>query len=126
VPLDDGGGFDQHHRVQTARPQAVEPDPEQAVEGEQPKPTRPLTSKNVQLMAESEVLQLQNHPTTEAAGNYRDDETHELEHARDNTAARPKSLDFFAAFGVFSRHNDCAGKSSNLGRAVAGAGPCIC
>jgi hypothetical protein len=48
VPLDDGGRLDQYHRVQTARPQSVEPDPEQAVDREQPGPTRPLATKNVQ------------------------------------------------------------------------------
>jgi hypothetical protein len=56
VPLDDGGGLDQHQRVQTARPYSVEPDPEQAVNREQPGPTRPLAVKNMQLMTEGEVL----------------------------------------------------------------------
>ena len=56
MPLDDRGRLDQHHRVQTARPQSVEPDPEQAVDREQPGPTRPLATKNVQLMTEGEVL----------------------------------------------------------------------
>jgi hypothetical protein len=56
VPLDDGCRLDQNHRVQTARPQTVEPDPEQAVDGEQPRPTRPLAAKNVQLVTEREVL----------------------------------------------------------------------
>jgi hypothetical protein len=69
VPLDDGGRIDQHHRVQTTRPQSVEPDPEQAVKRKQPEPTRPLATQNVQLVTESEVLQLQNNPTTESAGN---------------------------------------------------------
>jgi len=50
VPLDDGGRLDQHHHVQTPRPQSVKPDPEQAVDGEQPEPTRPLAAKNVQLV----------------------------------------------------------------------------
>src|ERR1700730_3130087 len=94
VPLDNGGRLDQHHRVQTARPQSVEPDPEQTVKRKQPEPTRPLATQNVQLVTESEVIQLQNHPTTESAGNNRDDGTHELEHAGDTTAALTKTLDF--------------------------------
>ena len=56
MPLDDGGRFDQHHRFQTARPQSVEPDPEQAIDRKQPWPTRPLATKNVQLMTEGENL----------------------------------------------------------------------
>ena len=56
MPLNDGGGLDQHHRVQTARPYSVEPDPEQAVESEKPGPTRPLAAKNMQLTTKSDVL----------------------------------------------------------------------
>ena len=52
MPLDDGGRLDQNHRLQTARPQSVKPNPEQAVEREQPGPTRPPATKNAQLMAE--------------------------------------------------------------------------
>jgi hypothetical protein len=62
VPLDDGGRLDQHHRVHTARPQAVEPDPEQAVDRKQPKPTRPLAAQHVKLMTESKVLEFQKPP----------------------------------------------------------------
>jgi hypothetical protein len=56
VPLNDGGGLDQDHGVQTARPYSVQPNPEQAVDREQPGPTRALAIKNVQLMMQSEVL----------------------------------------------------------------------
>ena len=56
MPLDDGGWLDQHHRLQATRPQSIKPDPEQAVDREQPGPTRPLATKNAQLMAEGEVL----------------------------------------------------------------------
>ena len=56
MPLNDGGRLDQHHRIQTARLQAVEPDPEQAVDRKQPGPSRPLAAKNVQRMTEGEVL----------------------------------------------------------------------
>jgi hypothetical protein len=48
-----------------------------------------LSTKNVQLVTEGEVLQLQNGPTAESAGKNRDDRTHELEHAADSTAANP-------------------------------------
>src|ERR1700683_3048903 len=56
MPVDDGGRPDQHHRLQTARPQSVEQDPEQAVGREQPGPTRPLATKNAQLMTEGQIL----------------------------------------------------------------------
>ena len=56
VPLDDGGRLDQHHHLQTAWPQSVEQDPEQAVDREQPQPTRLLAAKNMQLMTQGEVL----------------------------------------------------------------------
>src|SRR5208283_4717491 len=56
VPLDDGGRLDQHHHLQTAWPQSVEQDPEQAVDREQPEPTPLLPAKNMQLMMEREVL----------------------------------------------------------------------
>jgi hypothetical protein len=56
VPLDHSCRLDQHHRLQTARPNSVEQDPEQAVESKQPEPTRPLEAKNVQLMTQREVL----------------------------------------------------------------------
>jgi hypothetical protein len=54
--LDDGGRLDHDHRVQAARPYSVEPDPEQAVDRDQVGPTRPLATKNVQLITKSEVL----------------------------------------------------------------------
>ena len=60
MPLDHRRRLNQHHRVQTTRPQSVEPDPEPAVENEQSEPTRPLATKHVQLVTQSEVLQFHN------------------------------------------------------------------
>ncbi len=56
MPLDDGGRFDQHHCFQTARPQSVEAHSEQAIDRKQPRPTRPLATKNMSLMTEGEDL----------------------------------------------------------------------
>ena len=108
MPLDDGGWLDQHHRVQTARPQSIEPDPEQAVDRKQPEPTRPLAAKNVQLMTEGEVLQFHHRPATESAGKPRDDRSLELKHAGDTTAAHPKTLDFslLSEFSVATGSSD--------------------
>jgi hypothetical protein len=59
----------------------------------------------VQLMTEGEDVQFQIHPVTEAAGNNRNDRTHECEYADDIAAVSLKTLGFFAPFGVFSSHN---------------------
>lgn len=102
VPLDDGGRLDQYHRLHGVGPQSVEPDPELAVDCDQPGPTRPLTTKNVQLMTRGYVFQFQDRPATQSAGKNRDDGTHELKHAGDITTANPRTLDFspLAEFSV--------------------------
>ncbi len=94
MPLDHRCRLDQHHRLQTKRPQSVKPDPEQTVDREQPEPTRPLAAKIVQLMTEGEVLQLHNRPTTESAYQPRNDRSLELIHAGETRAANAKTLDF--------------------------------
>ena len=112
MPLDDGGRLDQHHRVQTARPQSVEPDPEQAVDRKQSGPTRPLAAKNVQLMTEGEVLQFHNRPATESAGeNRRRWNARCLSMPSDTMAANPKTLDFSLA-SEFLVGRACASSST--------------
>ena len=69
MPLNDGGGLDQHHRVHTARPYPVEPDPQQAVDRGQPEATRALAAKNMQLMTEGEIFQFHCRPAPQPAGN---------------------------------------------------------
>jgi hypothetical protein len=58
--LDDATGslllLDQHHHLQTAWPQSVKQDPEQAVDREQSEPTRPPPEKNVELVPQSQVF----------------------------------------------------------------------
>jgi len=56
MPLDDGGRLDQDHHLQTAWPQSVKQNPEQAVDREQSKPNRPLPAKNVELVTQGQVL----------------------------------------------------------------------
>jgi hypothetical protein len=108
--------LDQHHRLQTARPQSVEHDPEQPVEGKQPEPTRPLAAKNVQLMTEGEVLQLHNRPATESACKPRNDRSLELIHAGETTAAHAKTLDFslLSEFSVATGENKSDPLSARL------------
>jgi hypothetical protein len=57
MPWDNGGRLDQNHRVQTARPQSMEPDPEHAIDSKESRPPGRCGAKNVQVMTESEVLQ---------------------------------------------------------------------
>ena len=56
MPLNDGGGLDQHHRFQAGRPYSVEPNPEQPIDREEAGSTGPLAAKNLQLMPEGEVI----------------------------------------------------------------------
>jgi hypothetical protein len=67
-----------------------------AVDRKQSRPTRPLATKNVQLVTKGEVLQFQNGPTAESASKNRDDGTPKLMHAGDTTADHRKTLDFSA------------------------------
>ena len=63
-------------------------------------PTRPLAAKNMQLMTEGEVLQFQNRPAAQSAGDQGDDPTREFIHAADITEANPKTL-YFSALSEF-------------------------
>jgi hypothetical protein len=54
----------------------------------------PPSTKDMQLVTEGEVLQLQNDLTAESAGKNRHDRTRKLEHVSDTTVANPRTLDF--------------------------------
>ncbi len=56
MPLDNSGRLDRDQHLQTARPQSVEKDLEQAIESKQTQPSRPMAAKNVQLTTQDEVL----------------------------------------------------------------------
>jgi len=59
MPLDDGCRLDQHHGVEDLRPDSVEPQPEQAVGGEEPRPARALPTQDSHLLSESNELKFQ-------------------------------------------------------------------
>ena len=59
MPLKHGRRFDQHHGVEDLRPNAVEPNLEQPVSGEQPKLTRALPPQDRHLMSQGDELELQ-------------------------------------------------------------------
>ena len=55
-----------------------------------------MATKNMQLMTEGEVLQFQNGPAAEPAGNSGDDEPHMFKHPENTMAVNPKTLGFSA------------------------------
>ncbi len=68
MPMNDSRRFDQNHRFETARPKAIEPDPEQAVAGAKTQPAWALASEHAELMAEGDDLQFQRGSATKAEG----------------------------------------------------------
>jgi hypothetical protein len=58
VPLHHGGWLNQHHHIEAARPQPIQPDPEQAVEREEPRAAGTLAPQDRQLAAERKDLKL--------------------------------------------------------------------
>ena len=72
MPMNDGRRLDQNHRLETARPEAVEPDPEQAVAGAKTQPAGALAPEHAQLMAEGDDLQFQRGSATKAEGQQAD------------------------------------------------------
>jgi hypothetical protein len=66
VPLDHGGWLHQHHRFEATRPHPVEPDPEEAVYGEEPNTTGALAAQDGQLVAQRDDLKLQSRTASAA------------------------------------------------------------
>ena len=59
MPLDDRSRPDQDYGAQAARPEPIKPDPEEAIDREEPRTAAPLALENGQLMAQGDDLQLQ-------------------------------------------------------------------
>lgn len=72
MPLDHGRRLHQHHQVQTPRPQPVEPDPEEAVYGEEPGTTGALATQDDQLVAQRDDFKLQGRAASAAASDPRE------------------------------------------------------
>ena len=68
MPMNDGRRLDQNHDFEIARPEPVEPDPEQAVAGAKTQPAWALASEHAQLMAEGDDLQFQLGSATKTEG----------------------------------------------------------
>jgi hypothetical protein len=68
MPMNDGRRPVQNQGLETARPEPVEPDPEQAVAGAKTQPAWAQESEYAQLMAEGDDLQFQRGSATKAEG----------------------------------------------------------
>jgi hypothetical protein len=80
MPLDHGRRFHQHHQVQTPRPHPVEPDPEEAVYGEEPGTTGALAAQDGQLVAQCDDLKLQGRAASAAPSDPREHLQERCEH----------------------------------------------
>ncbi len=66
MPTNDGVRLDDDDDVQAARPQTIEPNPEEPVDPSQPGPGRPFALEHRQLMAEGNEFELQRGPVSKA------------------------------------------------------------
>ena len=64
--MDHGCWFDRHHGVEDLRPNPVEPHPQEAVGGEEPKPTFVLPPQDTHLMSKANELEFQAGAATNA------------------------------------------------------------
>ena len=83
MPLDHGCWFDQHHGVEDLRPNPVEPHPQEAVGGEEPKPTFVLPPQDTHLMSKANELEFQAGAATNAEGEGRNQGRKNRHHAHD-------------------------------------------
>jgi hypothetical protein len=105
MPLDHGRRLDQHHQLQTARPQPVKPDPQQTVDGVELSTPGALPMKDVQLMAEGDYLQFQFRTATKPVNQHGKDRVYEREHAGNPMAAGDHNSSVFNAFEVLRSHS---------------------
>src|SRR5208337_3084062 len=106
MPLDHGGRLHQHHYLEATRPQPVEQDPEQPIDGDESPTARMLAMQDCHLVTQRDDLEFQFHaaskPTSEPGEECRD----VCEHAGDITAVIlktpdiPTLSDFSVATGV--------------------------
>jgi hypothetical protein len=81
MPLDHGCRFYQHHHLQAARPNSVEPGPQQAVATTKPRSAGPLAMENGHLMSQSQHLKFQGGPTPKPEGDQRNHCGQDRKHA---------------------------------------------
>src|SRR5208337_2358075 len=93
MPLDHGGRLHQHHYLEATRPQPVEQDPEQPIDGDESPTARMLAMQDCHLVTQRDDLEFQFHaaskPTSEPGEECRD----VCEHAGDITAVILKTPD---------------------------------
>ena len=106
MPLDNGSGLNQHHRLQAAWPSSIEPHPQQAITCAEPRSTRPLSAENNHLMSEGQQLKFQGGSPPKPEGDQRSHRGQDRKHADHDTAVRSKlqcllpDLELCAATGL--------------------------
>ena len=68
MPLDYSGRLDQHHGVEDLRPNPIKPHPQEAICGQEPKPTFVLAPEHAYLMPKGNELEFQGGSATKAEG----------------------------------------------------------
>jgi hypothetical protein len=89
MPGDHRLRLDDHHRIKTARPKAIQYDPENSVQAHEWNSSRAVAFKNFQLMTQSYDLELQRSAATEVAEKAIEEIKQDLSHGltlRDITA----------------------------------------
>ena len=89
MSVDDGYRFDQYHGVEDLRPDPLKRDPEQPVDGEEPRPARVLPAQDGQLMSQGDEFELQRSAAAHPRREQGTDGGQKCEHTDDGmTAAR--------------------------------------
>src|SRR5208337_628930 len=93
MPFNDRCRLDQHHHFQTARPQSVEPDPQEPIYGDESPTARMLAMQDRHLVTQRDDLKFQFHAAPKPTSEPREECRDVCEHARDTTAVILKTLD---------------------------------
>ncbi len=101
MPLNYGGRFHQHHRVETTWPHPIKPDPQQSVDTKEPRTAGTLAMQDCQLVAERDHFELQFHAAAKPSCEPEKERGDICEHAGDSTARQIKSP-AFSTLSVFS------------------------
>ena len=84
--------------VQAARPQTIEPDPEEPVDPGQPGPGRPFALENQQLMAKGNEFELQRGPVSKAWEDGGEQQREDRMHPLTLSASTPNRVVFRAGW----------------------------
>jgi len=94
MPVDHGSRFDQHHGVENLRPEAVEPNPEQPVGGEEPRLAVTVPPQDGHLMPQGDEFEFQRGATANPELEQGPEGGQKREHADHGMSAPSKTLCF--------------------------------